>query len=201
MSNDVDCQKFISFFFSPSYRKIVSEYEKTIAQMIGRCSYCERCSLVEVCGLHFDAGCICWCCRELWMHLRTPEKEKSGPCFTASSPRAVQVTQKAQGFPFCSRANWHIGNSFKFMDFFRRDLQWPKNPLGFSSQLFNGRYKLSSSQQQGLSTLSASIRPKPRLTPIPVGRLQVPNPPPTSYLLTQGSPFKSKLWPVLPLSN
>lgn len=40
------------------------------------------------------------------MHLRTPEKEKSGPRFTASSPGAVQVTQKAQGFPFCTRANW-----------------------------------------------------------------------------------------------
>lgn len=36
------------------------------------------------------------------MHLRTPEKEKSGPDLTGSSPRAVQVTQKAQGFPCCS---------------------------------------------------------------------------------------------------
>lgn len=134
-------KRFSFFFFFPSYRKIVSEYEKTIAQMIGRCSYCARCSLVEVCGLHFDAGCICRCCRELWMHLRTPEKEKSGPRVTASSPRAAQVTQKAQGFPFCSRANWPIGNRFTFLGFSRRDFQWPKNPLGISSQLFNGRYQ------------------------------------------------------------
>lgn len=35
--------KSFSFFFFSSYRKIVSEYEKTIAQMIGRCSCCEKC--------------------------------------------------------------------------------------------------------------------------------------------------------------
>lgn len=37
--------KRFSFFFLPSYRKIVSEYEKTIAQMIGRCFCSDRCYL------------------------------------------------------------------------------------------------------------------------------------------------------------
>lgn len=103
-----------SFLFFPSYRKIVSEYEKTIAQMIGRCFCSQRCCppllfSEESLGMWLKSvGFILmlaspadaagnWECIWGQQHVLPGCDGKPGLCFTESRPRGSPGNTEKSG--------------------------------------------------------------------------------------------------------